>query len=469
MEETLDPENWEQFAELAQQMLSDMLAHLRSLPQQPAWREMPLETRLSLRNDPLPWGETSAQTVYQQFLQNVLPYPNGNLHPRYYGWVQGTGTPLAMLADMLASGMNPHMAGFNQAPALVEHQVLDWLRQLMGFPPSSGALLVSGGTVANLIGLTVARDRWLNGQSLLGNRRRPVVYGSQETHAWVGKALRLLGLGNETFRPIAVDQNYRIDLNELRQTIESDLSQGFEPMALVATVGTVNTAAIDPLDELADLCAEKRIWLHLDGAFGALLKLAPNLRDRVRGLDRADSLAFDLHKWMYLPFECACALVREGEAQRASFSLEGSYIEPEARGVIAGGLPFAQLGLELTRNFKALKVWMCLKTYGVQKMGRLIEQNVEQAGYLARLIQAQPELELAAPAPLNIVCFRYRGVDNRELLTRLQESGCAVPSGTSLGGEFALRVCLVNHRTRRGDLDLLVQGVLELGRLLAKV
>ncbi|MBS2038251.1 aminotransferase class V-fold PLP-dependent enzyme [bacterium] len=463
MQETLDPENWEQFSQLAQQMLSDMLTHLRTLPEQPAWREMPPGVRQGLQEDPLPWKGHSEAEVYQQFFQQVLPYPNGNLHPRFYGWVQGNGTPLAMMADMLAAGLNPHMAGFNQAPALVEKRVLDWLRQLMGFPPESGALLVGGGSMANLIGLTVARDRWLKGEALLGNSRRPVVYGSTQTHAWVTKALRLLGLGADTFRALACDDQYRLDLSDLRQRLKRDRAAGMEPLAIVATVGTVNTGAIDRLDELADLCALEKIWLHLDGAFGALARLAPALAIQVKGLERADSLAFDLHKWMYLPFECACALVRDGNAQRRSFELEGSYIEPETRGVIAGGLPFAQLGLELTRNFKALKVWMCMKSYGVEKIGRIIQQNVDQAAYLVEQIKSRPELELAAPAPLNVVCFSYRGVNNRELLTRLHESGRAVPSGTTLGGQFVLRVCLVNHRTRQSDLDLLLDSVLEIG------
>lgn len=464
MQETLDPQDWDQFGTLAQTMLSDMLNHLSSLSEQPAWREMPTQVRQSLQQEPLPLTGQPEAEVYSQFLEQVRPYPNGNLHPRFFGWVQGNGTPLAMMAEMLASGLNPHMAGFDQAPALVEQRVLGWLRELMGFPPECGALLVGGGTMANLIGLTVARDRWLDGQTLLGNSRRPVVYGSSQTHAWVTKALRLLGLGSQTFKVMACDSDYRIDVPDLRRQLQRDLSEGLEPMAIVGTVGTVNTGAVDPLNELADLCADQQIWLHLDGAFGALARLAPKLRGRLEGLERADSLAFDLHKWMYLPFECACALVRDAQAQRQSFGLEGSYIEPETRGVIAGGLPFAQLGVELTRNFKALKVWMCLKSYGVEKIGRIIQQNVDQATYLAEKVASHPELELAAPAPLNVVCFSYPGVDNRELLTRLQISGKAVPSGTTLNGQFVLRVCLVNHRTRLTDLDLLLDSVVALGQ-----
>jgi glutamate/tyrosine decarboxylase-like PLP-dependent enzyme len=282
----------------------------------------------------------------------------------------------------------------------------------------------------------------------------------------------MLGLGNAAFRRVPVDSEYRISLTGLRRAVEEDRATGALPCCVIATAATVNTGAIDDLEAVADFCRSEGIWLHIDGAFGALLRLSDTLRGRVRGIERADSLAFDLHKWGYLPFECACVLVRDPELHRATFATSASYLGATARGVIAGGLPFAERGLDLTRGFKALKLWLSLKAHGSRAIGQVIEQNVAHARYLADAIEAHPELELLAPVPLNVVCFRYapEGVPadqlngiNEELLIRLQESGEAVLSGTVLEGRYALRCANVNHRSRRTDFDRLVTAVLKIG------
>jgi aromatic-L-amino-acid decarboxylase len=476
MEETLDPNDWDELRALGHKMLDDMLDHLASLRDQPAWQPMPDRVKAEF-STALPLEPQSAQSVYQEFLDNILPFTNGNRHPRFWGWVQGTGTPLAMLADMLASGMNPHLAGFDQAPALVEHQVLRWLTELMGMPASSTGVLGSGGTMANIVGLVVARHAKagfdVRGQGLQGDgHRRLVFYGSSETHGWAQKAAELLGLGNEALRRIPVDQEYRIDVARLEAAIASDRRAGHLPFCVIANAGTVNTGAIDDLETLAAVCRKEDLWFHVDGAFGALARLSPKLAPLVEGLDQADSLAFDLHKWMYLPFEVACTLVRDPQAHRDSFALTPSYLAETTRGVIAGGLTFADRGLELTRGFKALKVWMSLKVHGAKTFARLIEQNVNQARYLAEMVAAHSELELLAPAPLNIVCFRYapEGVPderldaiNQEILLRVQESGLAVPSGTTLGGRYAIRVGITNHRSRSEDFEALVEAVTRIG------
>ncbi|HTG18334.1 MAG TPA: pyridoxal-dependent decarboxylase, partial [Blastocatellia bacterium] len=415
MEETLDPKDWDELRALGHKMLDDMLDHFASLRDQPAWQPMPDRVRAEF-STALPLEPQPAQSVYQEFLDNILPFTNGNRHPRFWGWVQGTGTPLAMLADMLASGMNPHLAGFDQAPALVEHQVLRWLTELMGMPESSTGVLGSGGTMANIVGLVVARHAKagfdVRGQGLQGGgHNRLVFYGSSETHGWAQKAAELLGLGNEALRRIPVDQEYRIDVARLRAAIASDRRAGHRPFCVIANAGTVNTGAIDDLESLAAVCRKEDLWFHVDGAFGALARLSPKLAPLVAGLEKADSLAFDLHKWMYLPFEIACTLVRDPAAHRAAFALGASYLAETTRGVIAGGLPFADRGLELTRGFKALKVWMSLKVHGARTLARLIEQNVNQARYLSGMVAAHSELELLAPVPLNIVCFRYAPED----------------------------------------------------------
>ena len=469
--QSFDPKDWEEFASLAHRMVGESLAHLKSLHEQPAWQQTPTEVQRNLLEEPLPLGPQGEEAVYEQFMREVLPYPNGNLGPRFYGWVQGNGMPFAMMADMLAAGMNPHMAGFNQAPRQVEEKVLDWLREMMGFPEGASGMLTSGGSMASTTGLAVARFAKAGydvRQEGLWSASQMVVYGSTETHSWASKAVELLGMGRDSLRLVRTHEDLTMDLTALQEAISLDRAQGLQPIAVLATAGTVNTGATDDLNAIADICAKERIWMHVDGAFGALARLSPRYCHVVDGLERADSVAFDLHKWMYLPFEIACLLVRDGETHRATFAQEASYISPLDRGTIQGGLNFADYGIELTRSFKALKAWMCLKAYGIKKFGAVIEQNIEQAQVLARLIDAHPKLERMAPAPMNVVCFRYKGTGNldklnKEILFRLQEQGRAVPSSTIINDDFCLRACIVNHRTRFDDIQRLVDDVVELG------
>jgi glutamate/tyrosine decarboxylase-like PLP-dependent enzyme len=302
--------------------------------------------------------------------------------------------------------------------------------------------------------------------------RPQTLYGSVEMHSSLQRAVEVLGLGNKALRRIPVDAADRIDVAALRGAIDADLAEGHQPICVIGNAGTVNTGAVDPLDELAEVAHAYGLWYHVDGAFGALAALWPELRPLLAGMERADSLAFDLHKWVYLPFEVGCVLVRDAEMHRRTFTLRPDYLKHAARGPASGNLWFSDYGIELTRGFRALKVWMELQNAGVDKLGRLIQQNVEQAAYLAALVEASPRLELLAPVALNVVCFRYvaPGVDdeqldalNEELLLRLHESGVAVPSGTHVRGRYALRCAITNHRSRREDFALLVSTVERLG------
>lgn len=477
LEESLDPQDWDELRSLGHRMLDDMFDHLSTLRNEPVWQPVPESVRHHLK-EALPSGPEDAAAVYAQFVQHILPYTNGNRHPRFWGWVQGNGTALGMLADMLASGINPHMGGFDQAPALVEKQVVSWLIELMGMPPEASGILVGGGTMANINGLIVARHAKAGfdvRETGLQGDGHPMLtlYGSIETHGWAQKAAELMGLGNRAFRRVAVDDDFQIDLAALRRAVDADRRAGHRPFCVIGNAGTVNTGAVDDLAALARFCREEDLWFHVDGAFGALVRIVPSLASLVSGLDEADSIAFDLHKWVYLPFEVACVLVRDANAHTGAFTLTPSYLARTSRGVIAGGLPFAERGLELTRSFRALKVWISLKTHGINAFSRLIEQNVRQARYCAELIEAHPDLELVAPVPLNIVCFRFAPKDtpgdrlnrvNEEILLRIQESGLAVPSSTRIGDAFALRVAITNHRSRREDFNLLVEAVSNIGR-----
>lgn len=470
---SLDPADWEAFRRLSHRMVDDTIDHLRTLREQPVWREMPGETLAAL-HEPLPVRGVGEDEVYDQFLRHVRDYTNGNRHPRFWGWVQGNGTPLAMMAEMLAAAINPHMAGFNQAPALVEKQVLRWLAELMGMPEASG-VLVTGGTAANLLGLAVglhAKAGFDVGQEGLRKKAGLTAYASREIHAWARKAVSLLGLGRDSLRLVEADAQGRIRVDSLRERLERDRNAGERPFCVVGTAGTIDTGAVDDLERLSELCRGLDLWFHVDGAIGAMARLSERLHPLVSGLERADSLAFDLHKWGYLPFSAACLLVRDGDAHRRAFSLPADYLAPLERGVIAGGLPFSHLGIDLTRNFKALKIWMSFKAHGTEAIGRVIEQNVRQAHYLARLVQDHPELELMQAPSLNVVCFRWApsgfGADtldeaNAEILMRLQERGIAVPSSTRRRGRFALRVAIVNHRSRFEDFDALIEAVVAIG------
>jgi aromatic-L-amino-acid/L-tryptophan decarboxylase len=460
-EEGLDPEDWAAMRKLGHRMVDDMMTYLATVRERPVWQPIPAKVKAQFKQT-MPQEGEAAEQLYAEFVQNILPYPSGNIHPRFWGWVMGTGTPLGVLAEMLAATMNPNLGGGEHIANYVEAQVLDWCKQMLGYPDDASGILVSGGSMANLVGLTVARNSKaefdLRQHGLQAAPRRMTLYGSREMHSSNQKAVELLGLGSDALRQIPVDADFRIDVAALEAAIVEDKARGYYPFCIIGNAGTVNTGAIDDLSRLADIAEREEMWFHVDGAFGALAALSPELRSLEVGMERADSLAFDLHKWMYMPFEVGCTLVRHAEAHRRAFSLTPAYLTHGERGLAGSPLWFSDYGVQLTRSFRALKVWMSLKEHGVQKYGRLIAQNVAQAQYLAALVQATPQLQLLAPAPLNIVCFRFfaEGMDEpglnqliEELLLQLQESGIAAPSNTLLGGKYALRVAITNHRSRR--------------------
>jgi glutamate/tyrosine decarboxylase-like PLP-dependent enzyme len=479
--ETLDPEAWDRMSALGRRMVDDMMEYLRTVRDRPVWQPLPETVKEAFRR-PVPHGPEDIEKVYEEFCRLVLPYPTGNIHPRFWGWVMGNGTPFAMLADMLAAGINLNQGGGAQAGNLVEMQVIDWCKELMGFPAGASGLLVSGGSMANLVGLTVARNAKagfdIRAEGVQGSPRRMTMYASSEVHSSVQKGVEILGLGSKALRLIPVNENYEIDVEALRRKIKEDRAEGAQPVCVIGCAGTVNTGAFDDLEALAGVCQEQKLWFHVDGAFGALASLAPELRSLVRGMEAADSIAFDMHKWMYLPYEVGCTLVRDGDTHRRAFALTPEYLEHHStRGIAGSDIWLSDYGVQLSRGFRALKVWMSIKEHGISKFARLIRQNVEQARYLEGLVRRDPRLELVAPVPSNIVCFRYVGTRpdavglndlNKELLLRLHESGVAAPSYTTLGDMYALRVCITNYRSTFDDFDLLVREVVRIGAGLEK-
>ncbi len=468
---TLDPQDWDAFRALAHRMVDDSLDHLTSLRERPPWTPPPAAVAAALRDEPLPTAPQGAEQVYAQFLQHVLPYAAGNRHPRFWGWMKSNGTPLGMMADMLAASMNVNAAGLHQSATLVELQVIKWLAEVMGFPPDSSGIMASGGTMANVIGLAVGRNARagfdLRQHGLYGQPRL-TVYGSTETHNWVTKCLELMGMGRDSYRAVPVDENFRVDVAAMRRMIAADRAAGMRPICVLGTAGTINTGAIDDLDAIADLAAEEGLWFHVDGAVGSLGVLSPTLRPLFRGQSRADSLAFDLHKWGYLPYEVACILVRDAQAHRDTFATAANYLRTEDRGMLAGGLVFAERGVELSRNFKALKAWMTLKAEGTDRIAALIEQNVACARRFADAVAALPDVTLAVPVSLNIACWRItpagttaeqQDMLTRETLLRLQETGIAACSSTLLRGRTVIRLAVANHRSRWSDFEHLLAAL----------
>jgi len=478
LEETLDPQDWSALRELGHQMVDDMLSYLENVRERPSWRPLPEKVKASFA-EPLPLEPQGVESAYQDFKQNVLPFPMGNIHPRFWAWVTGGGTPTAMLADMLASGMNSSVHGGDHAAIYVEQQVLSWLKQALGYPAGASGLLVTGGSMANFVGLAVARNAkagWNVKQLGLAHSRQLVVYCSAETHNSVEKAVEALGLGADGLRHIETDRDFRIRMDALGSAVTSDRKAGRAPICVVGNAGTVNTGAIDDLNALADFCGLEDLWFHVDGAFGAMAAVSPALKPLLRGMERADSIAFDLHKWMYMPYDVGCALVRSAESHRETFSVQAAYLDQHGRGLAGGPMWFKEYGLELSRSSRALKVWFSLKEHGLRKFQVLVEQNVAQTKYLAEMVKADRRLELLAPASLNVVCFRFKdGINdenvltrlNREILLRLQESGAASPSSTILESRFAIRVANVNHRSRREDFEYLISEVIRLGEEIA--
>jgi aromatic-L-amino-acid decarboxylase len=468
VEESLDPRDWGEFRAQAHRMLDDILTYTERIRERPVWQESPAEVREGFR-EKLPRKPVELAMLHERFLAGILPYAVGNAHPGFFGWVHGGGTPVGMLAEMLAAGLNANVAGRNQVPVLVERQVVEWMRELFGFPTGAGGVLVTGSSAANLMGVLVARaaavgvgvrSEGVSGRGLVG-------YASEAAHESVARAMDVAGLGTRALRRIPVDGAFRIDVGALEEAIAADRRVGMRPCLVVGNAGTVDTGAVDDLAAVGRVARREGVWFHVDGAFGALAMLAPDLAPKLAGIERADSIAFDFHKWGQVPYDAGFVLIRDGALLEGTFGREAAYLRREGRGLAAGSPWPCDLGFDQSRGFRALKVWFTLQAYGAERLGRVISRTCELARYLKRRIEEAPELELAAPVELNIVCFRYRCEDsdatNREIAADLQESGIAAPSTTMIGGRVAIRAAIVNHRTRREDVDRLVRATVETG------
>ncbi len=470
VDETLDPEDWDTLRAEGHRMLDDMFDHIAGVRERPVWRPIPAETRARFRED-LPRDGVDVADIYREFSEHIAPYTAGNIHPGFMGWVNGGGTAVGMLAEMLAAGLNTNVAGRNQMPVEVERQIVLWVRRMFGFPDTASGVFVTGTSMANLMGILVARSARIGPsvrqRGLLDRGARLIAYTSVATHGCIAQAMDGAGFGTDALRRIPVDRCHRIDTDVLRARIAADRAAGLEPFLVIGSAGTVDIGAIDDLAALHGVCRDEKLWLHIDGAFGALGVLSPEIAPRLAGIESADSIAFDFHKWGQVPYDAGFLLVRDGEQHRRTFAAPAAYLRRETRGLAAGSPWPCDYSLDMSRGFRALKTWFTLKAYGTERLGAMIDRTCALARCLEAKIAAEPKLELLAPVQLNIVCFRYRADDadrvNADIVASLHESGIAAPSATMLDGRLAIRAAIVNHRTGMRDIEALMSAVLELG------
>lgn len=467
----LDPSDWEAFRGEAHRLLDacvDQLGDARNRP----WQPIGDEARAALRLSDDGAGEGYGELV-DALVGDVMPFHTGNTHPRFFGWVHGTGLAAGLLAEMVAATMNSNCGGRDHGAIHVERAVIDWCRRCFGFPENASGLLVDGTSQATVIALAAARIQALGPDSRrdgLAGSPRLVAYALKGVHNATVKALELLGLGSSALRTIPAGPDGGMRLDVLAETVARDRAAGALPFCIVATAGSVDLGAFDAIERIADFCAQEKIWLHVDGAFGLWAQLADApWCDLVRGVERADSLAFDFHKWMYVQYDCGVVLIRDQTVHRQAFAARPAYLAQQDQG-LGGGEPwFCDYGTSLSRGFRALKVWSALRMHGRQAFGRAISDNCRLAARMGVLVNATPGLRLAAPVRLNVCCFSaapetwdehdQNGLNER-ITHCLQLSGEGVLSTTRIDGRVVIRAAITNHRTCTADIDEVISAVI---------
>ena len=471
----LPPEEVRRLGRLAADAVAE---HRETLTSRPVFGKV--GAAAALFEESLPLEGRPFEEVLAFVRQHVMPFPFGNSHPRFFGFINATADPVGITADYLAAAMNPNCWGGDHAAIHVEKEVMRWIAEIVGYPADAEGILVSGGSMANFTALAAARRAVAPGnvrEEGLGGEGQPrlVVYASDQVHHCVDKAVDLLGIGTRNLRKIETDERFRIRVDLLEAAIAADRRAGLLPAIVVGNAGTVNTGAIDPLEELAELCRRESLWFHADGAYGAMAKLSKDLAPLFTGLERADSIAADPHKWLYVPYEAGATLVREPGRLAATFRKFPEYLASDAESPFPGPVWFAERGVELSRGFKALKVWMGLKTHGALEYARSIENDVALARFLSEEVGRRPDFEQMAEQVLSIANFRYRPrsasladeeVDrlNRRIVNRLVGDGSFLLAPTILKGRAAMRACIVNFRTTKEDLTFLLDEAERVGR-----
>lgn len=480
----LDPDDFGALARFFHEALEAGLNHYQGLEHSPVWQPAP-ETAWRAFTGPAPEQGQPVDQLLAHFRDYLIPYTNGNLHPGFFGWVHGGGNLYGALGELCAALLNNNLGGRDHIAHAVEGQVVQWSRDLFGFPSESSGLLVSGTSMASVIALAVARQ-WALGeavkrQGVQGKGPMLVGYCSTQTHGALVKAFQLLGLGSDALRRVPVRDDHSLDTDALQQCIEQDRHAGLKPFAVIGTVCTVNTGAIDDLQGIAEICEREQLWFHVDAAFGAALALLEEYAGNLAGISRADSVGFDFHKWFQVPYAVGGVLVRDAEAHRRTFSEPVEYLQTQPLGLEAGAPWPCDLGPELSRGFLALKVWFTFQGVGLDAMAASVRKHCRLARELEDAVTAAPDMESLAPVTSNIVCLRYRPVRgsnsaedsdhylnalNRAVVTQLQLQGVSAPSTTTLAGTLAIRVAIVNHRTEWEHLEQLVGHTRRIGECL---
>jgi len=451
-----------------------MIDYLGGLRDRPACRHTSSRDIRSGLDSKLPIKGTGFDSLLRVFRETIVPFSRQNAHPRMFGYVQSPGTPLGAFADLLASTLNANLTIWRSAPAPVdlERLTIDWIRQILGFRAEAGGLFVSGGSMANLAALAAARQ---TKEHSLGRLR---IYASSATHFSIAKAAVLLGIGRENVQYVAVDDRFRMRVDDLVAKINADLEAGYVPFCVVGNAGTVDTGAVDPLHEIREVANRFQLWMHVDGSYGAFAVLAESARKLFAGMEQADSIALDPHKWLYLPVDVGCVIYRDPEAARAAFAHEAEYTRMFGEEADEAFVCW-DYGPELSRRFRALKVWMLLKGVGLDRLRDAIESNLACARHLESMVRASDDFEMVAPVELSIFCFRHvpkrlkdqspQQIDafNERLLVALQRDGSSYLSNATLGGRFALRGCVLNYRTTLRDMEILLNDLRRVAKSLS--
>lgn len=467
-------DQFQHYLNLATDLVIERYGLINEVPAFPAIDEAELAESLK---EALPMTGQPLEEVLQEVRDKIFSNANMNIAPKVFAYVMAGGNQVSVIADLLASALNQNVAKWHLAPSLteIEKLIFTWTAELLGLKKHRAGALVSGGSSANLTGLTIARNVFFSAENIrdkgLFGLPPFTVYGSTETHNSVDKSVELLGIGRQQYRKIPVGDDFKIDTEALRSTIEQDIAEGYRPFCIIGNAGTVNTGTIDPLDELAEIARHYKLWFHVDGCYGGMASSLASLKPDYQGIEAADSIALDFHKWLYQPFEIGCTLIKDWEQLRETFYTKASYLnlgEHDSSRFNINEHHFA-----LSRNGKALKVWMSLKTYGAEAFKQMIAKDISMADYLAENIKNSTDFELISRARLGIVCFRYLGrlkgdeqgieILNKKIIGALEADGRIFITGTILGGVSVIRACIINHRMQKNNIDHLVKVIREVG------
>ena len=481
----------EEIRKLGYQAVDLMVDYFQNIPKETILPDKTLDQMKKILYEPLPQNGKDPLLVLDECQEKIIENAVRVGSPRFLGWILASGTPIGAFADGISSAINQNVAisGSGMATA-TELLVLDWIKEILGYDIKSGGILVSGGSIANLTALAVARNVKADFDVRtfgMKQGKNMILYVSKEVHVCIPKAANLLGIGTNNVRMVNLDDRFRMDINDLEKKIIEDKKSGKYPIAVVATAGTVNTGAIDPLDDIANICQKYNLWFHVDAAYGGFATLSQESNHLFNGLKQADSIVVDPHKWLFMPYEAGCVLVKNPSHLTETFSMKTDYLHIDNDKKISfTDVDFSDYGIQLSREFRALKIWMSLKVYGIKRYEQIINQNILLSKYIEALIAESDDFIIESPANLSIVCFRYVPKNlleeysqasllqkdkfntyfnslNKSILTEMRLDGRGLLSSTSLHGKYVLRSCIVNYRTKKSDIVKILEIVRNIG------